>query len=264
MPSGSNATRVRIAFFLLFVLTIAAWYGVNFLTQLGKQQQSVAARETQEVLQGVNDPNQIDEALRQHPANKSLQLIAAATKAANETSAAMDKLTNEIEPPAIAKNTNLGAASRSDLDALRRDLKTAEANAAAFMPRYAALLKTERDTMEKYALSLHLENDAIARFSQNLDKRNAEITSFVSRMLPARADYYRAYGNYVAVLVAEFGTYKVVNGEFIFQLQRTVDRYNVAASAMTVATKRVAQLEDERKDLLKAQQERWEQFVSGK
>jgi hypothetical protein len=43
-----------------------------------------------------------------------------------------------------------------------------------------------------------------------------------------------------------------------------VDRYNVAAQAMTVAAKRVAELEEERKRLLKSQQEGWEQFVSGK
>jgi hypothetical protein len=264
MPSNPDATRVRIAFFLLFVLVIAAWYGVDFLAKLGKQQQSIAAHETQETLQGVNDPKQIDEALRQHPTNRSLQLIAAATKAANETNAAMEKLTGEIEPPAISKNINLGNASRSDLEALRRDLKTAEANATAFMPRYAALLKAERDNLEKYALSLHLEKAATDKFLDSLDKRQAEIAAFTSRMLPARADYYRAYESYVAVLAGEYGTYKVVNGEFIFQLQRTVDRYNVAATAMTTATKRVAQLEDEGKSLSKTQQERWQQFVSDK
>ena len=57
---------------------------------------------------------------------------------------------------------------------------------------------------------------------------------------------------------------KVVNGEFIFPFQRAVDRYNVAADAMTVAAKRVADLEEERKSLLTSQQERWQQFVNGK
>jgi hypothetical protein len=33
---------------------------------------------------------------------------------------------------------------------------------------------------------------------------------------------------------------------------------------MTVAAKRVAQLEDERRNLSKAQQQRWEKFVDGK
>jgi hypothetical protein len=55
----------------------------------------------------------------------------------------------------------------------------------------------------------------------------------------------------------------VVDGQFIFPFQRTVDRYNVAANAMTVAAKRVAELEDEGKNLKKAGQERWIQFVNG-
>ena len=83
-------------------------------------------------------------------------------------------------------------------------------------------------------------------------------------MLPARADYYRAYENYVAVLVREFGAYRIVNGEFIFPFQHIVDRYNAAADAMTVAAKRVADLEEERKRQLQSQQEAWLQLVNGK
>jgi hypothetical protein len=142
-------------------------------------------------------------------------------------------------------------------------LKTAQANATAFMPRFSALLKTERDNVKKYALSLQMKQNVVTGLLDNIDKRHAEITAFISTVLPARADYYRAYENYVAVLAAEFGTYKVVNGQFIFPFQRTVDRYNVAANAMTVAAKRVAELEDEGKNLKKAGQERWIQFVNG-
>jgi hypothetical protein len=266
MPSDPNAnTRARVAFLFLFVFMIVLSVGTYFVADLGKLQERIAARESQTALQGITDPKQIDEALRQHPSNKFLQMIAMATKAANETNAATEKLSNEIEPPAISKDINfLGAASRSDLEGLRRDLKTAEANATTFMPRYIALLKTERDSVEKYALSLKVGKDTISRFLDDIDKRHAEITAFTSRMLLARADYYRAYENYVAVLVREFGAYKVVNGQFIFPFQRTVDRYNVADHAMTVAAKRVAELQEERKSLLKSQQERWEQFVSGK
>jgi hypothetical protein len=265
MPSDRQPNpRVRIAFLLLFVFMVVSSVGVYFLAKLSKQQESIAARESQTTLQGVTDARRIDEALKQHPSNKSLQLIAMATKAADETNAAFEKLTGEIEQPAIAKDINLGVASRSELEALRRNLKTAEANATAFMPRYAAFLKTDCDDVEKYALSLHLEKDISARFLDSLDKRHSEISAFISKMLSVRADFYRAYEGYVAVLAAEFGTYKVVNGEFIFPLQRAVDRYNVAAHAMTIAAKRVADLEDERKNLQKSQQQRWEQFVSGK
>ncbi len=265
MPSDPNANRrVPIAFLCLFLFLIVLSVGAHFLAGLGKLQESTAARESQTALQDITEPRQIDEALRQHPSNKFLQMIAVATKAANETNAATEKMSNEVEPPAISKNINLGAASRSDLEALRRDLKTAEANATALMPRYVALLKTERDNVEKYVLSLHVEKDAVSRFLDILDKRHAERAAFTSRMSSARTDYYRAYENYVAVLAGEFGSYKVVDGQFIFPFQRTVDRYNVAAHAMTVAAKRVAELEEERKSLVKLQQEGWEQLVHGK
>src|ERR1700737_723615 len=265
MPSDPNAnTRVRIAFLSLFVFMIVFSVGAYFVADLGKLQQSIAARESQAALQGITDARQIDQALRQHPSNKLLQMIAMATKAADETNAAAEKLANEVEPPAISRDINLGAASRNDLEALRRNLKTAEANATAFVPRYIALLKTERDNVQKYALSLHMEKDAVSRLLDSVDRRHAEITAVTSRASAARADFYRAYENYVAVLIGEFGAYKVVNGQFIFPFQPTVNRYNVAADAMTVAAKRVAELEEERKSLLKSQQEGWEQLVNGK
>jgi hypothetical protein len=265
VPSGPNPKiRVRIAFFCLFVFIIVLSIGAYFVADLGKLQETMAARESQAVLQGIADPEQIDEALRQHPSNKFLQMVAMAIGAANETNAAVEKAANEVEPPAIAKAVNLGAASRSELEALRRELKTAEANATALLPRTTALLKTERADVEKYARSLQLEKDTIGRVLDNIDKRQAEMAAFTSRLSAARADYYRAYERYVAVLAAEFGAYKVVNGQFIFPFQLTVNRYNAAVEAMTVATKRVAELDDERKDLLKSQQRQWVEFIHGK
>ena len=265
MPSDPNAKwRVRIAFFFLFVSVIGFSVAAYFVLDLRKVQERMAARESRTALQGVTDARQVDEALRQHPQNKFLQLIAMATKAADETNAAIEKLSNEIAPPGVAKNINFGAASRSDLEALRRDLKTAQANATTFLPRYVALLEAERGKVDKYALSLHVEKDTLGKFMESIDKRQAEITAFASKMLSARADFYGAYDNYVAVLAAEYGAYKIENGQFIFPFQRTVDRYNVAAHDMTLAAKHVAELEQERKNLLKSQQERWTQFVSGK
>lgn len=258
MPSDPNPkTRIVIAFlFLVVVFSVGAYY----VSDLARLQESVAERD----LQGVTDPGQIEEALSKNPQNRLLRLLVMATRAANETNAAVEKLSREIEPPAIAKNTNPGAASRSDLEALRRDLKTAEANATTFMPRYVAVLKAERDNVEKYARSVEVGRDVTSRLLNDIDKRHAEITAFTSRMLPARAESYRTYENYLAVLVAQFGAYKVVNNQFVFLFQRDVDRYNVAANAMSAAAKRVAELEEERKGLLKAQQERWGRLVAGK
>src|SRR4051794_16841699 len=265
MPSGPNSnTRVVIAFLCLFVVLTALSVGAYFAGDLGKLQERISARESQAVLLGITEPAQIDEALKQHPQNKFVQMMAMATKAADETNAATEKLSSEIEPPAIAKADNLGAARRNELEALRDDLNTAEANAAAFLPRYVAVLKTERDTVEKYSLSLHLGKDTVGSVLNDVDKRHAEITALTSRMLAARADYYRAYEAYVAVLVREFGAYKVVNGEFIFPFQPTVNRYNAAANAMTVAAKRITDLQEEQKTQVRSQQERWLQLVNGK
>jgi hypothetical protein len=50
----------------------------------------------------------------------------------------------------------------------------------------------------------------------------------------------------------------------IFPLQRTAERYNAAAAAMTVAAKRLNELDDERRQMAQSQQEGWQQFVKGK
>ena len=253
--------RVRIALLSLFVFAAVASVGAFVVADLGKLQDNIAARESQAALQGITDFNQIDAALRRHPTNKFLRIITMATRAADETNAAIEKLSGEIEPAEISKTGNLGAAGRSDLEALRRDLKMAETNATTFAPRAAAVLQAERDTIEKYALSLHLEKDYSRSLLEHTDKRHAEMAAFASSLSSARADFYRAYQKYVGVLVGEFGSYKVVGGQFIFPLQRTVDRYNVAAQAMTSAARHVTELDEEGKRLQASQQARWFQFV---
>jgi hypothetical protein len=265
IASGSNSrVRIAIAFIFLLLSVIVLSFGAYFVVHLGKLQEGIAAREAQTELQGIAGPEQIDEVLRRHPSNKFLQLMAMATKAARETRAATEKLSGEIEPPALSKEINPGTAGRGDLEALRSTLKTAEANATTSLPRYVALFKTERDRIENDARSLNFEKDTIRAYLEGVDKRHAKTLALVSGLLSARADYYRAYQNYIVVLIGEFGTYKVVNGQFIFPFQRAADRYNAAANAMTSAAKRVADLEEERKTLAQSQQEEWEQLVNGK
>ena len=265
VPSDRKATtRIVVAFACLFVVFVALSYGAWYLGDLGRRQDSVAARESQAALQGITEPAQINAALRQHPSSRLLQMLAMAMKAADDASAAADKLAAEVEQPPIPRDINLGAMNREQLETFRRNLKTAEANASAFMPRYTALLKTERDWIEKGALALHVETETLGKLMETVDKRQAEMTAFTAKMMAARAEFYRAYESYVAVIAGAFGTYKVVDGQFIFPLQRTVDRYNVAATAMTAATKRVVALEEERRNLLQSQQAAWVQFANGK
>ena len=179
VPSDRKAKlRVWIAFLCLFVFIVALSIGAYYLADLGRLQDSIAARESQAAVQGITDPAQIDEALKQQPSNRFLQMVAMAITAANATNAATEKLSGEVEQPAIPADINLGAVNRSDLEALRRHLKTAEANALAFMPRYTALLKTERDTVEKNALALHVEKRHLGKLLEAIDKRHAEMTAF--------------------------------------------------------------------------------------
>ena len=145
-----SSTRVRIAFLFLFVMSAAAAY---FVPDLGKLQERMSVREGQAILQGITDPSQFEDALRQHPSNNILRLIATAAKAANDTKGAIDRLSAQIEPAGLSKEINVGSASRDDLEAFRRDLRTAEANATAFLPRYGAIFKAEHDqVVDSYSL----------------------------------------------------------------------------------------------------------------
>jgi len=249
------------AFIFLFVCFGAgAWY----IPQLIKLQERASIKESQAALAGISDPAQIEAALAQHPTNKFLRLMSMATRAADETRIAAEKLSAEIEPPSVAGSFDFAKASRNDLEALRNDLKVAETNSITFLPRYAALFKAEREKVENYARSLHVDQDTVASLLGGIDKRHARTIELISRQLAASADYYRAYGKYVALVAGEFGSYKIVDGQFIFPLQRTVERYNVAANAMAAAARRVAELEEERKALKEPIQEEWEQFVNAK
>jgi hypothetical protein len=253
--------RTVVAFFSLFVFTILLSFGAYILSGLRKTQESSVARERQATFQNAPAP-QTNESSERRPPSRHSQLMSMATKAADETGAAAEMLLHEIEPASISTDINLGAANRDDLEALRRDLETAAANATTVMPRYLALLKSERDKVENYARSLNAEKDSGTKLLATIDKRHAEITGLTSQVLTARADFYRTYETYVSLLVGEFGGYKVVNGQFIFPIQRTVDRYNIAAHAMAVAAKRVSELEQERRRLTQLQQDQWRLFIN--
>jgi hypothetical protein len=251
--------RIVIAFFSLFVFTILLSYGAYFLGGLRKIQSRVA-REHPTMVQNAPPPPRNDSAGRGSP-DKHSQLIGMATKAADETDAAAETLFREVEPPSLLKDNDLGAANRENLEALRSALETAATAAATVTPRYLALLKSEHDKVEIYARSLNAEKDFITTLLRTIDKRHAEVAGSTSQVLMARADFYRTYETYAALLVGEFGRYKVVDGQLIFPIQRTVDRYNIAAHAMAVAAKRLAEREGERKRLIQLQQEQWHRIV---
>jgi hypothetical protein len=252
MPSNPfSSARVRIAFLFLFVLLGVTAY---FATDLSKFQERISIQEGQETLQGITSPSQLEDALRQHPSNKI----------ADDTRGAIDRLSAQIEPASLSKEINFSSASRNDLDAFRGDLKTAEANAAGFLPRYAAIFKAEHDQIESAALSLHVPKDIGRRVLDGLTQRQTKTLNAISVTLSARADYYRAYEKYLALLSSEFGSFKVVNGQIIFPLPRTVERYNAVAAAMVSAARRVNDLETDMKKQNQPLPEEWTQLPGAK
>lgn len=259
--SPFSSARVRIAFLFLFVMSAAAAY---FVPDLSKLQLSVSTQQGQLALQGISSPDELENALKQHPSSNVLQLMAKAIKAADDTNAQIDRLSTQIEPAQLSKEPNFAAVSRDELESFRRDLKTAEANAVAFLPRYAAIFKAERDQIEGATVSLHVPKDIASPLLDGMTQRHAKALDAISQTLSARADYYRAYDKYIALLAGELGSFKVVGGQFIFPLQRTVERYNAVAQAMTTAGKRVVELETDMKKQKQPLPAEWMQLTGAK
>lgn len=251
----------RLPLILLGVFGAAGFVALLFVGDLARYQEAAMVGESKAALRDVNDLQQLDQALKQYPANRILKLVALAKDEAASLDAAMRKQAQEAEPASLAKPFNLATANRGDLDALRRDLKTAESNVAAVKSRTEALIKTKRDELEKSARALGVENATIARFMAAVDEQHTEIAALNAKALAARAEYLGAYERSAGLLVREFGSYKVTNGQFIFRLQPTADSYNAASTAIAAATKRIADLEEERGALQQAQLKRWKNFV---
>jgi hypothetical protein len=253
----------RLPLILLGVFAIACLVALIFVGDLARYQEAAMVGESQAALRDVNDPEQLDQALKRYPANRILKLVALANEKSAEIDAATRKMLNEAEPAALAKPVDLTAAGRGDLDALRRDLKTAESNAANVKSRASALIKAKRDELESSARALGTERNTIARFMAAVDEQHAEVAALAAKALAARVEYFGAYEKCAALLVREFGSYKVTNGQFIFRLQPTADSYNAASAAMAAATKRMAELEEEKGALRASQLTRWKKFVGG-
>ena len=253
--------RPALVLSLLCVIVIACLGLGYYVGDLAKFQTVNSAKESQTALRGVSDPEQLDRLLRQYPSNKTLKMVELANKDSVEIDAAVRRLLNDAEPRDFLKPVDLGAYSRGDLDALRRDVKTAQSNAATVTPRYIAQLNDERVKLENDARSLDVENGTVSEFMTMIDEQHAEMITLASKVLAARAEYYNAYEQCVAVLVREFGTYKVTNGQVIFPFQSTADSFNRAVTALDAAAKRIAGLEDERTTLRRSQPNRWQSFV---
>ncbi|MGY8660978.1 hypothetical protein Q3C01_01250 [Bradyrhizobium sp. UFLA05-109] len=255
--------RPVIVLVLLSVLLIACFVAMYYAGDLSKYQAVVSAEETRAALRDVTDADQLDQVIKLHPSNKRLKLLALANSDAMEIDAATQKLLTEVEPKPLPKLSDLGASSRADLEGLHRDLKAAESNATGLATRYAEMIKTTRDRIENDARSLSVGDERLSGFMSLIDEQHAAWTALTSKALVSRADYYSAFDKCVALLIREFGVYKVTNGQFVFPFQSTADGYNRAATAMAAAANHASELDDERKTLRQSQFAKWKAFVDG-
>jgi hypothetical protein len=225
----------------------------------------VGARLAATSFKDVRDPDRIDRIVKDDPTNLLLLLSAEMLKASWEIDRHLEELIREIEPSSLAEPINHATANRAQLEAYRFDLKAAAANATAAIPRYAALLENERETVESAAQSLDIDDQYRRAALNGLEKRQAQSTAIMSKMLFANAEFYRALEGYVALLIEQFGNYRVnTDGRLMFSNQQILERnYNDACQRINDAITRVAELEAEQKKVAQFQQEEWERFSSG-
>jgi hypothetical protein len=233
-----------------------------FVGDLARFQDAISAREGQAALGRVTDPEQLDRVLKQYPTNKILKIIALAKRDSAEMDTVVRGLLKEGDPRDLWKQTDLGASSRSDLEALGHDLKVAESNAKTLESRYLAVVKAERDKVEHDASVLVGRTNILPKFMAIIDAQHAGTKSLISRISVERLEYATAYEKCVAVLMREFGRYNVVNGQIIFQLQSTADSYNEAAGKMAAVASHLEELAVEGTTPKQFPLDRWKDLVS--
>jgi hypothetical protein len=217
--------------------------------------------EFQRGLNALKDTHGFNQALAKNPSNTFLQLVAGARKIGEETERESERLSDNIEPPALNKEINFATATREDLASYRKNLDAAEKNAKQASLHYTVLLKKERDDMASLARSLNISDSVTQDFLKGIDKRQASALAFTTKMVAARAEFYRVLGDYVTVLIEQSGKYKVEpRGQFIFANQLAADRFNAASSGVNSATKKVNELDAERQQMVQVQQQEWERF----
>jgi len=268
---GKKSALGQIAVFV--ALTAALWLGGFFSIYENSPEgieRLVGEFTPSALLKGVTDPSEMERLVKEHPTNQFLKLTATTYRAALETNRLTRELFDEIEPPALAKDPDLATAKRPDLEKYRHDLRTAETNATEAMTRYVVLLKDERARIVAFANTFDLKDEVKRQLLIGIDNRHARFTAYISQMLSARAQFYRAFGKVLDILIEQSGTYKVqASGQFVFSSPYIADRYTALANEINTASKRVAELEKQElekqgEQLAQFQQEGWIRFVSGK
>lgn len=261
MATFSDRKSKALAILLACVIVVVCFGTLYLVGDLARFQEADVLRESRTALSGVTDPGQLDQVLRRHPSSRLLKLIKLANRDSMEIDAAASGLLGEAEPGELWGRMDKAVSSRADLEALGRDLKAAEGNAAALETRYDNLVKAVRDKVEHEASALEGRNDTHAKFMAMIDEQHAGMKAIVAKIAASRLAYFGAYEKCVGSLAQQFGAVKVVNGRFIFPVQSQADSYNGAVAAMAAAAKRMPELETERTGLRQSQLGKWKDFA---
>jgi len=180
------------------------------------------------------------------PAVLLAQLTEKAAQAAEVTDAMASKLWASIEPQTMQSKPDFATASRDDLEAYLRDLKTAEANAAAAGPQYVALLDAERGLIEEAARSSGLDDGSRSDLLAEVGERHDKSLDRVGRMLQARQELYRAMQAAQTMVIGEFGKYKVdADGHVRFSSKTVSDRATAVNARINAASEALDRIKAE-------------------
>jgi len=107
-------------------------------------------------------------------------------------------------------------------------------------------------------------SDMLRSILEGIDTRQARITDLNSRMLDARAGLYHALGDRYAVYVEQYGRLQVQpSGQFAYSDRAALARFNATADPINGGLKRIAQLEQEGKELQQYFAQGMQQLVGG-
>ena len=115
-----------LAIVLVCIIAIVCFGTLYFVGDLARFQEGADLREGQTALRDLKGPEQLDQLLKRYPANGMLKLVALADKDSMEIDAAALGLLRETDPGELSERINKGLSSRSNLEALGRELKAAE------------------------------------------------------------------------------------------------------------------------------------------
>jgi len=251
-----------LAILLGCIIAVVCFGTLYFVGDLARFQKANDVREGQVALRDLKDPEQLGQLLKRYPSNGILKLVALANKDSIEIDAAALGLLREADPGELSERINKGLSGRGDLQALGRDLRAAEDNAAGLGSRYDILIKAVRDGIAHDAGALEGGTSNSATFMAMIDAQHADMKALIAKISAARLDYFRAYEKCVALLASENGI-KVVDGRITFRLQAQADSYNEAAAATAAIASRLTDLETERKALRQSRLDRWRRWASG-